>query len=1148
MSNYVESYVTSQRITTPQVEPAIAGDLIPEQQRETADVLIRLLEDYYKHLNSKGLPSYEINRIQNESDIDRASLDYIDRIQNEIALTFPRSLSFNKVSFYKRVVDYYSSRGNENSAVTFFKLFFDETIDIFYPKEQLFRLSEGNWNLDKDSIDDFVTGFTNVELDNSNIGETLYFFNRPSLSHSPKFYVHGADEDSFNSALSNTWSDISSNGYNISLSDSLKDNYLISEKAYEFSGSEQTYGIINNLTYGGGNTISELSCFVWMRTDYTSSPDGKLITNNWSLIDFDRSEVFSLYVNGDGFLAFSGRPTNRGGIGTNMTSASSNNFDIAANGRPAGDTSSAVDTSLKVNDGDYHYVGVTYSVANQRIILWIDGVAKFVATGDGSLGALGSGYRRYGVIGDGAEGPSLNNDYDISQATRNHLYFDGAISAIHLHDDVEICDNDNTIAIGDTNSKISANKLVTDPTTYPEQIRGKLDRFIRDDWTSNPITPTISLDDHLRAYYNISILDSYSGSGGINVNDISKYNIANGIITCEYCSALPHSLVFNPAAAPNPKSVIDNIGVNNAGRSYSYDGEHTILAWIKKDNYVSATSESAYSCIARYDSFSNDNLLRCLSLYINQEDGSIGTFVTNNTDIDSSVVLSDRAQFSTINKMTDDNWHLVGIRGNSSGNGSIDINIDGGAWENIFTGSSPSDAFMLDFVSNEFDVLSIGNTKYRAGNESGTWQNGFLTISGDESSRSYFPFSGEFNSLLFYDKQLTEEEVLSIYNEMKFNVENTIVSTSSTDLIRNGSITKKYRLYYDDVEHAEASSASKIIFEDISGNPSLLNITFTEGLSVVGGRYLDKKSFASSINKLQDSDYWQDFSYEIQSGISTDKWINEFLNLVHPAGMKLFAALIIKIFKDNEWDYHYIEDYYSLKQALVDGTPNTEDVENELAELEKEINELYRIKPEDGSIYDNFKWIRDVKTDSYNPTGYGIPTYQPGYLYKDFAILTFIIEAYLTPSEDRVLTDEEQYWINVGKNYFAHVILAVLTQSNENINQRMYSQYALGQLKFIAEHGPMSQYADYRLDQGALEETFNPEQPLKFTALNSLIRTIGIDNIFPYVRGFFTGPESSSAPATTASGYDLSSREVDGNGDTYDNSSIDPERTDLGIL
>ena len=89
MSNYIESYVTTQRPQVSNVESSRVADLIPEQQRENADTLIRLLEDYYRFLNSEGMPSLEIESITKEQDIDRASLEFIDEIQKEIAKTFP---------------------------------------------------------------------------------------------------------------------------------------------------------------------------------------------------------------------------------------------------------------------------------------------------------------------------------------------------------------------------------------------------------------------------------------------------------------------------------------------------------------------------------------------------------------------------------------------------------------------------------------------------------------------------------------------------------------------------------------------------------------------------------------------------------------------------------------------------------------------------------------------------------------------------------------------------------------------------------------------------------------------------------------------------------------------------------------------------
>ena len=1197
MSKYIESYVTAQRPQGNNVETSRVSDLIPEQQRENANVLIRLLEDYYRFLNSKGLPSNILENITKEQDIDRSSSFYIDEIQKEIAKTFPDSLNFNKVSFYKRVVDYYSSRGTEDSALTFFKLFFDETINIFYPKNSLFRLSEGNWKRsDNVNLLPTVRGYTQngYELSDNLIGTSLDFFNRPALSHPTSFYVHGADEDSHQSN-SSSWNDLSGSGHNALLRGGLENNYLSSEKAYEFNnGTTGEYAVIANLNYGGGKTIAEMSCFVWMRTDFDNgATDGIFSELNWALIDFDRSEVFNLYINGDGFLAFSGNTSNIGGIGTNMVNGTSSLFDIAANGRAALDTIGAVDTSLKVNDGNYHYVGVTYSVAKQRIILWIDGVAKFVATGNGNLGALGNGAKRFGVIGDGSEAGTGTDENDYNNPALNNRWFDGAISAIHLHE-AEVCSNDVTIAIDDTNTNVTANKNATTVSTYPAKQIGRLSSLdfisqeVIDTNYSGGLHPNQSLNNSLKLYYDFGIDDSYQDGAAV-VNDISSYGQVNGNIDCEFCTQTSNSLMFNPSQSASPDYIKDNINTIGLPKQLmDYGGsplnEYTFVSWIKKDDFVNTNlareiSGESYSTIYSYKDFNGDSWSHLL---IRQSDGAIGRFrpiplnqfgtdslgdliypadggpgnpyLKASTEAYASYVFHpDFGSFTTVNKITNTDWHMVAIRHNAAGNGSIDISLDGGTWENIFTGASSGDGdfFKLGFEEGTMH-LSIGNIVSHIGLDiiSGVGVERYLeeytsnpyynTTFNDITTRSNLPFSGEINSFYSYDKQLTQSEVINLYNTTRSLVENGIIQGDNRFV---------YEIGYTGVTHTDVFSNTEYIeFDNLLGNPKLVNLTFEEkDNNISGGKYLDRQGRASDINKLQDSNYWQEFSYEIQSGITTGKWINEFNNLVHPAGMKLFAALILKIFKDNTWDDQYIIDYYNLKRQLEEeqNIAQKQIIQESIDSLEKEINSLYRLT---GAIQDyrkDFTWIRDPKLDARNPSGYGSPTYQPGYLYKDFATLTFIIEAFLTPT-DSAVTEEEQYWINVGKNYFAHIILAFISENSENIDERMYSQYALGQLKFIAEHGPMSQYGSYRLDQGAVEEALNPEQPLKFTALRSHIRISGADDIFPYVRGFFTGASSSVPNANN--NYDLSSREVDGDGTSYDNSSIDVERTDIAIL
>lgn len=54
------------------------------------------------------------------------------------------------------------------------------------------------------------------------------------------------------------------------------------------------------------------------------------------------------------------------------------------------------------------------------------------------------------------------------------------------------------------------------------------------------------------------------------------------------------------------------------------------------------------------------------------------------------------------------------------------------------------------------------------------------------------------------------------------------------------------------------------------------------------------RSASSSNFTLQDSYYWQDFSYVIKTLNDTQEWKDEFLKLAHPAGLKLFTQLIVE--------------------------------------------------------------------------------------------------------------------------------------------------------------------------------------------------------------------------------------------------------------
>ncbi|NBP66466.1 MAG: hypothetical protein EBU66_17700, partial [Bacteroidetes bacterium] len=104
-----------------------------------------------------------------------------------------------------------------------------------------------------------------------------------------------------------------------------------------------------------------------------------------------------------------------------------------------------------------------------------------------------------------------------------------------------------------------------------------------------------------------------------------------------------------------------------------------------------------------------------------------------------------------------------------------------------------------------------------------------------------------------------------------------------------------------------------------SPNGSELEITCRTGSQYTAtGRYKDSRGFLSDANKLQDNQYYQNYSYVIRSGVSSRNWMEVVKNTVHPAGMAVFGELIIN--EEVNYGIHItpIEEKIHLYEFLMD--------------------------------------------------------------------------------------------------------------------------------------------------------------------------------------------------------------------------------------
>ena len=99
-----------------------------------------------KHWVGPG-PSYVLNAIEEAMNIDENSDIYLDMMQKEIAAAIPRGLtSVDKRSLYKNITEFYKLKGSQNSIEIFFRLLFNENVEVEYPWDDTLIPSSGDWD------------------------------------------------------------------------------------------------------------------------------------------------------------------------------------------------------------------------------------------------------------------------------------------------------------------------------------------------------------------------------------------------------------------------------------------------------------------------------------------------------------------------------------------------------------------------------------------------------------------------------------------------------------------------------------------------------------------------------------------------------------------------------------------------------------------------------------------------------------------------------------------------------------------------------------------------------------------------------------------------------------------------------------------
>jgi len=161
-------------------------DLVPQHIVDDHPELIEFIKVYAYYMEKVNASGFYLNQLDIQRDIDHIETKLLNELQNEIGAPIPRTFASDPRLFYRRLGEFYRSRGTPESIDAFFRLIYNDDVEVYFPKEDMLIPSDGKFYSQEDDIvnhyQDHTPVFTFTLTSNTN---TIDF--NDDYGYKPKF-------------------------------------------------------------------------------------------------------------------------------------------------------------------------------------------------------------------------------------------------------------------------------------------------------------------------------------------------------------------------------------------------------------------------------------------------------------------------------------------------------------------------------------------------------------------------------------------------------------------------------------------------------------------------------------------------------------------------------------------------------------------------------------------------------------------------------------------------------------------------------------------------------------------------------------------------------------------------------------------------
>lgn len=121
----------------------------PSFYQEEGKNFLAFIEAYYEWMETDRGAIERTNTILENHDIDDSLNEFIEYFRKDIMPNVPDSIVADKRLLAKHIKDFYQSRGTLSAYKLLFRLIFNEDVEVNYPSDQILKVSDGDWRIDR---------------------------------------------------------------------------------------------------------------------------------------------------------------------------------------------------------------------------------------------------------------------------------------------------------------------------------------------------------------------------------------------------------------------------------------------------------------------------------------------------------------------------------------------------------------------------------------------------------------------------------------------------------------------------------------------------------------------------------------------------------------------------------------------------------------------------------------------------------------------------------------------------------------------------------------------------------------------------------------------------------------------------------------